>query len=84
MISVFVVNGEEVPRLFIKLSAAFSTDQAVDFEGAFSIITPGRLCFFYFFESLFNGVVVSRLFRWPMMNSVRFIFHLKTFPLINE
>ncbi len=80
MISIFVVNGEEMPRFFIKLSAAFGTDEAVDLEGAFSIITPGRTVLFQFFKSFFNGLVISGLFRWPMMNPVRFVLHLKSLP----
>ncbi len=32
VVSIFVVNGEEVPRLFVKLSSAFGTDEAVYLE----------------------------------------------------
>lgn len=46
MIPILVMHGEEVPRFFIKLPAAFGTDEAVDLEGALSIITPGRFRFF--------------------------------------
>jgi hypothetical protein len=42
MISVFVVDGQEMPGLFIKLSSAFGTDEPMDLEGPFSIITPWR------------------------------------------
>ena len=42
VISVFVVNGQEVPGLFIKFSSALGTDQTMDFEGPFSIVTPWR------------------------------------------
>ncbi len=43
VISVFVVDGQEMPRLFIKFPSAFGTDEAVNLEGTFSIITPWRL-----------------------------------------
>jgi len=45
MISIFVVDGQEVPGLFIKFSAALGTDETMDFERPFSIITPRRLGF---------------------------------------
>jgi len=46
MISILVVDRQEMPRFLIKLSAAFSTDQAVDLEGTFSVVTPGGTGFF--------------------------------------
>jgi len=45
MISIFMVDGQEIPGLFIKFSPALGADQAMDFEGAFSIITPWRIRF---------------------------------------
>jgi hypothetical protein len=32
VISIFVVNGQEMSRLFIKFPAAFGTDEAMDLE----------------------------------------------------
>ena len=46
VIAVFVVDGQEMPGLFVKFSSAFGADQAMDLEGAFSIITPWRFRFF--------------------------------------
>ena len=46
MVSIFVVNGEKMPRFFIKLSPAFGADEAVYLERALSIITPRRFRFF--------------------------------------
>jgi hypothetical protein len=46
VIAVFVVDGQEMPRLFVELSPAFGTDKAMDLEGPFSIITPRRIRFF--------------------------------------
>ena len=40
MIAIFVVNGEEMPRFFIELSAAFGADEAMDLERPLPIITP--------------------------------------------
>ncbi len=42
MVSIFVVDRQEMPRLFIKLPSTFGTDKAMYLEGAFSIITPLR------------------------------------------
>ena len=46
MISAFVVDCQEMPRVFIKLSSAFGADEAMYFEGAFPIITPWGFGFF--------------------------------------
>lgn len=78
MISVFVVDRQEMPRLFIELPPAFGTDQTMYLEGAFSIITLRRRSFLQFLKRLINGLIVPCLLRRPlMMNSVRFVFHLK-------
>jgi len=45
VISVFVVDRQEMPRLFIELPSALGTDEPVDFKRALSIITPGRFAF---------------------------------------
>jgi len=75
MISVFVVDGQEMPRLFVELSPAFGTDEPMDLEGPFSIITPRRIVFLQFLKSLLNGLIISCLLRRSlMMNSVRSIF----------
>ncbi len=76
VVPIFVVDGEEVPGLFVKLPSAFGADEAVYLERALSIVTPRRFRFFQFLKGLFNGLVVPRLFRRPMMNSIGFIFHL--------
>ena len=44
VISVFVVDSQEVSGLLIKFPAALGTDQTMDFEGPFSIVTPWRFC----------------------------------------
>ena len=78
VISVFVVDCQEMPCLFIELSPAFGTDEAMYLEGAFSIITPWRIGFLQFLKRLINGLVVPCLLRWSlMMNSIGFIFHLR-------
>jgi hypothetical protein len=45
MVPVFVVNGQEMPGLFIEFPSALGTDQAMDLEGTLSIITPWRIGF---------------------------------------
>ena len=45
VISVFVVYRQQMPGLFVKFSAALGTDQTMDLERSFSIITPRRLGF---------------------------------------
>jgi len=76
VIAVFVVDCQEMPRLFIKLSSAFGADKAMYFEGAFPIFTLWRRGFLQFLERLFNGLIVSRFLRRSlMMNPIRFIFH---------
>jgi len=78
VISVLVVDGQEMPRLFIELFPAFGTDEAMDLEGAFPIITPWRLGFLQFLKRLINGLIVSCVLRRSlMMNSVRSVFHKK-------
>lgn len=78
VISVFVVNRQEMPCLFVELSPAFGADEAMDLEGALSIITPWRFGLFQFFKSFFNRLIVSRLLRRSlMMNSIRSVFHGK-------
>lgn len=77
MISIFVVNRQEMPRLFIELSPAFGTDQTMYLERAFSIITLWRRGFLQFLKRLINGLIVPCLLKGPlMMNSVSFVFHL--------
>ena len=46
VIAIFVVDGQEMPRLFIKFSSALGTDEAVDLEGPFSVIAPWGIAFF--------------------------------------
>ena len=45
MIAVFMVDGQEMPRLFVELSPTLGADEAMDLEREFSIITPWRLGF---------------------------------------
>jgi len=80
VISVFVVNRQEMPRLFVELSPAFGADKAMYFEGAFSIFALRRRGFFQFLKRLINGLIISCLLRRSlMMNSIRFIFHSNEF-----
>jgi hypothetical protein len=85
MISIFVVDGQEMSRLFIELPPAFGTDQTMYLERAFSIITLWRRGFLQFLERLVNRLIVPCLLKGPlMMNSVRFVFHVRnllTLPL---
>ncbi len=46
VITIFVVDGQEMPCLFVELSPAFGTDETMDFEGSLAIIAPWRLGFF--------------------------------------
>ena len=39
VISVFMVDGQEMPRLVVKLSPAFGANQAMYLKGTLSIIT---------------------------------------------
>jgi len=78
VISVFVVDRQEMPRLFVELSSTFGADEAMDLERAFPIITPRRLGFFQFLKGLFDGLIVPRFLRRSFgMNSIRFVFHGK-------
>jgi hypothetical protein len=78
VISVFVVDRQEMPRLFIELPPAFGTDQTMYLERAFSIITLWRRGFLQFLKRLINRLIVSCLLKGPlMMNLVRFVFHGK-------
>ena len=78
MISVFVVDRQEMPRLFIELPPAFGADEAMDLEGAVSIFTLWRRGFLQFLKRLINGLIVACLLRRSlMMNSIRFVFHLR-------
>jgi len=78
MISVFVVNRQEMPCLFVELSPAFGADKAMDLEGAVSIFTLWRRGFLQFLKRLINGLIVSCLFRRSlMMNSIRSVLHLR-------
>jgi hypothetical protein len=79
VISIFVVDRQEMPRVFIELPPAFGADQAMYLEGAFPIITLRRRGFLQLLKRLINGLIVSCLLRRSlMMNSVRFVFHGKT------
>jgi hypothetical protein len=82
VISIFVVDGQEMPRLFIVLSATFGADKPVYFEGALPIITLRRRGFLQFLKRFINGLIVSCLLRRSlMMNSVRSVLHGKACPL---
>ena len=85
MISVFVVDRQEMPRLFFELPPAFGADQAMYLEGAFSIITLWRRGFLQFLKRLINGLIVPCLLKgWLTMNSIRSVFHVRnllTLPL---
>jgi len=85
VISIFVVDSQEMPRVFIEFPPAFGADQAMYLEGAFSIITPWRLGFLQFLKRLINGLIVSCLLRGRLtMNSIRSVFHVRnllTLPL---
>jgi hypothetical protein len=85
VISIFVVDRQEMPRVFIELPPAFGADQAMYLEGAFPIITLRRRGFLQLLKRLINGLIVSCLLRQSlMMNSVRFVFHVRnllTLPL---
>ena len=48
VISVFVVDRQEMRCLFVEFPPTLGADEAMDFERAFSIITPGRFSFFQF------------------------------------
>ena len=81
MISIFVVNRQEMSGLFIKLSSTLGANQAVDLERAFPIITPRSLGVFQFSEGFFNGLVISRLLsRSLVMNAVGFVLHKRFSP----
>jgi hypothetical protein len=81
VISVFVVDCQEMPRLFIELPPAFGTDEAMYLEGTFSIITLWRRGFLQFLKRLINGLIVPRLLRRSlMMNSVRSVLHIRNLP----
>jgi len=78
VISIFVVDRQEMPCLFIELSPAFGADQTMYLEGAFSIITLWRRGFLQFLKRLINGLIVPCLLKGPlMMNSVRSVFHVR-------
>jgi hypothetical protein len=77
VIAVFVVDSQEMPRLFVELSSAFGADKAMDLERAFPIITPQRLSFFQFFKAFFNGLIVTRFLRRSfVMDSIGFVSHI--------
>jgi hypothetical protein len=79
------VDRQEMPRVFIELPPAFGADQAMYLEGAFPIISLRRRGFLQLLKRLINGLIVSCLLRRSlMMNSVRFVFHVRnllTLPL---
>jgi hypothetical protein len=78
VISVFVVDRQEMPCLFVELPPAFGADEAMDLEGAVSIFTLWRRGFLQFLKCLINGLIVACLLRRSlMMNSIRFVFHLR-------
>lgn len=78
VISVFVVNCQKMSRLFIKFPPAFGADEAMDLEGAVSIFALWRRGFLQFLKRLINGLIVACLLRRSlMMNSIRFVFHLR-------
>ena len=77
VISILVVNRQEMPCLFVKLSPAFGADEAMDLKGAVSIFILWRRGFLQFLKRLINGLIVTCLLRRPlMMNSIRSVFHL--------
>jgi hypothetical protein len=78
VISVFVVDRQEMPRLFVELPSAFGADEAMDLEGAVSIFTLWRRGFLQFLKRLINGLIVSCLLRRSLMvNSIRSILHVE-------
>ena len=76
MIAVFVVDSQEMPRLFVEFPSAFGTDQAMNLERPLPIIAPSGSGFLQSLEGLFNGLIVSCLFRrrFPK-KSVGLVFH---------
>ena len=81
VISVFVMNRQEMSRLFIKLSPTLGADEAMNLERAFSIITPWRFGLFQFLKGFFNGLIVTRFLRWSfVMDSIGFVSHKRFFP----
>lgn len=54
MIPIFVVDRQEMPRLFIELSPAFGTDEAVYFKRLFSVITRRGAGLLQFSHDIFH------------------------------
>jgi hypothetical protein len=62
-IPVFMVYGEKLPILEIKLSPAFGADQAVDFQGLIPVISGSGSTLFQFPDDVSDGFASYGLFR---------------------
>jgi hypothetical protein len=76
VISVFVVDGEEMAHLVIKLPSASGTDETMDIERSFTVIAFSKRGLFQFPDDFFNGLGGIRLFSLLIsMDSIRSFSH---------
>ena len=62
VISVFVVDGEEMAHLVIKLPSASGTDETVDIKRLFPVIAFSKRGLLQFPDDLIDGLVGACLF----------------------
>ena len=76
VVSIFMMDGQEMPRLIIKLSSTFGADETVYLQRAFPIITALGRELFYLPKDFFDRFIGVYLLR-PLMDMVRFVSHRK-------
>jgi hypothetical protein len=77
VVSVFMVDREEVSVRVVKLPPAFGADQAVDFERTLSIIVSRNSGFLKFPEHLFERFLISGFWGMAFVNPVEPVSHKK-------
>ena len=76
VISVFVVDGEEMAHLVIKLPSASGTDETMDIKRLFPVIAFSKRGLLQFPDDLFDGFIRVRLFSLLIsMDSIRSFSH---------
>jgi hypothetical protein len=74
MVSVLVVNSQEMPALVIELPATPAADKTMDLERPLSIVGVGRLGLNHFLDDFINGFATHRLLHLRVSSEIT-VFH---------
>jgi len=85
VISILMMDGEEVPVLGVKFPSAPAADETMDLEGSLPVVTVGRFGLTHFLNQFINGLKTTDFLHfWVSSIITAFYWHGHFLPAIRD